>query len=171
VITSSGPNPKIATAELCKADAVTGRDEKYRAKYLAAVQPHVDGEARAVGMFSRPGSMGAALMSQASGLAATLALRSGKKKAGGLPLNVIVAATDDSVYVFDYKPKGTGIKIKDTVAVWDRAAVRVTAAQAGTLADRLVVELGGDEAIELDSNKMPGFKSAFNEPLIRLLSG
>jgi len=150
---------------------MTARDEKYRAKYLAAVQPHVEGGARAVGMFSRPGSMGAALMSQASGLAGTLARRSGRKKAGGLPMNVIVAVTDDSVYVFDYKPKGTGIKIKDTVAVWDRDSVRVSATEEGTLADRLVIQLGDGEAIQLDSNKMPGFKSEFNEPLIRLLSG
>ena len=148
---------------------MTARDEKYRAKYLAAVQPHVDGEARAVGMFSRPGSMGAALLSQASGLAGTLALRSGRRKSGGLPMNVIVAITDASVYVFDYKPKGTGIKIKDTVAVWDRGSVRVASSEAGTLADRLVVHLGEGEAIELDSNKMPGFKSEFNEPLIRML--
>jgi hypothetical protein len=150
---------------------MTARDEKYRSKYLATVQPHVEGEARAVGMFSRPGSMGAALLSQGSALASTLALRSGKKKAGGLPMNVIVAATDDSVYVFDYKPKGTGIKIKDTVAVWDRGSVRVAPAEEGTLADRLVIQLGDGEAIQLDSNKMPGFKSEFNEPLIRMLGG
>lgn len=150
---------------------MTARDEKYRAKYLAAVEPHVEGEARAVGMFSRPGSMGAAVLSQASGLAATFALRSGRRKAGGLPMNVIVAATDDSVYVFDYKPKGTSIKIKDTVAVWDRGSVRVTPSAEGTLADRLVVQLGEGEAIELDSNKMPGFTSEFNEPLIRMLAG
>jgi hypothetical protein len=115
--------------------------------------------------------MGAAVLSQASGLAATLALRSGRKKAGGLPMNVIVAATDDAVYVFDYKPKGTGIKIKDTVAVWDRGSVRVTPSAEGTLADRLVVHLGEGHAIELDANKMPGFRSEFNEPLIRMLAG
>jgi hypothetical protein len=150
---------------------MTTRDDKYRARYLAAVDGHVEGEARAVGMFSRPGSMGAALMSQGSALASTIARLSGKKKSGGLPMNVIVAATNDSVYVFDYKPKGTGIKIKDTVAVWDRSAVRVTATEEGTLADRLVIELGDGEAIQLDANKMPGFRSEFNEPLIRMLSG
>ena len=150
---------------------MTARDEKYRAKYLAAVQAHVEGAARAVGMFSRPGSMGAALLSQASGLAGTLALRSGQKKAGGLPMNVIIAVTDESVYVFDYKPKGTGIKIKDTVAIWDRGSVRVTTTEEGTLADRLAVQLGDGEAIQLDSNKMPGFKSEFNKPLIRMLGG
>lgn len=151
--------------------AMSKRDEKYRARYLAAVQPHVEGEARAVGLFSRPGSMGAALLSQVSGLAGGLALGSGRKKAGGLPLNVVVAATDDAVYVFDFKPRGTGIKIKDTVAVGDRGAVRVTATSEGALADRLVVDIGEAEVIELDSNKMPGFESAFNEPLIRLLGG
>ena len=104
-------------------------------------------------MFSRPGSMGAALLSPASGLAGTLALRSGRKKAGGLPMNVIVAVTDESV------------------AIWDRGSVRVTTTEEGTLADRLAVQLGDGEAIQLDSNKMPGFKSEFNEPLIRMLGG
>jgi hypothetical protein len=149
---------------------MTERDEKYRQKYLAAVVPHVEGEVRAVGLFSRSGSMGSALMSQVSPLAGTLGRRSGKKKAQGLPANMVVAATDDKVYVFDFKPKGFGVKIKETVAVWDRGSVRVTAVSEGTLADRLVVQVGEGEPIELDSNKMPGLKSDFNEPLIRLLA-
>ncbi|MCB1007250.1 MAG: hypothetical protein KDB35_23905 [Acidimicrobiales bacterium] len=148
---------------------MTARDEKYREKYLMAVQPHVEGEARAVGLFSRPGSMNAAVLSQVSGLAAGIGSWGAKKKAGGLPLNVVVAATDEQVYVFDFKPRGTGIKIKETVAIWPRGRVRVTPTQQGMLADRLVVEIGEGQVIELDSNKMPGFASDFNGPLIQML--
>ena len=150
---------------------MTARDEKYRVKYVAAVQPHVEGEVRAVGLFSQPGTMGAAVASQASPLVSTIMRILGKSKAGGLPMNVIIAATDDSVYAFDFKPRGTGVKIKDTAAVWDRGSVQVAATNPGTIADRLQISLGEGGTIELDSHKFPGFETEFNDPLIRLLGG
>ena len=148
---------------------MTERDEKYREKYVEAVAPHVEGEVEAIGLFSRAGSMGAAVLSQVSPLAGALKLGRGRKKGGGLPMNVVLAVTHDKVYAFDFKPKGFGLKIKETAAVWDRAAVRVAPTSEGVLADRLEVRIGDAEPIELDSNKMPGLKSEFNEPLIRLL--
>jgi hypothetical protein len=149
---------------------MSDRNEKYRARYLETVSEKLGQPAEAVGMFTRPGSMGSALAAQVSPLASGLMGSRGKKKAGGLPLNMIVGVTADKIYVFPYKPKGFGIKLKDPAAVWDRSEVRVERLKEGTLANRLRFHLPGGEPIELDSTKMPGSSSDFNAPLIDLLA-
>lgn len=146
-------------------------DEKYRQRYIGVLEPKVPAPIRAIGMLSRPGAMTGALLSQVSGAASLAFGSSGKKKAGGLPMNVVLAATDDEIYVFEYKPKGRSIKVKDPIVVWPRAAIQVEQTATGTFADRLTVHIQGQEPIELDSNKMPGFKSEFNAPLFQLLGG
>ncbi|MEL7207984.1 MAG: hypothetical protein AAGK32_07075 [Actinomycetota bacterium] len=149
---------------------MSARNEKYRAKLTEQLAPHVPGEVRAVGMFTRPGSYGMAAAMQVSGLAGSLMGRSGAKKAGGLPLNVLVAVSDDTVHVFDYKPKGTKVKVKDEVATWARSDLRVERAKEGAVASRIVFHLPGDETIELDAPKLMGSSSDFNAPLVELLS-
>lgn len=145
------------------------RNEKYRQKYLAAVSKHLGEPAEQVGMFTQPGGMGSALTAQMSPLAGTLMRREGRKKTGGMPMNVIIGLTADQVHVFSFKPKGTSIKLKDTVVTWPRAQVRVEPAGDGTLANRFRFHLPDGETIELDSNKMPG-ASDFNQPLVEALS-
>jgi hypothetical protein len=150
---------------------MSDRNEKYRARYLETVSKKLGQPAEAVGMFTRPGSMGSVLAAQVSPLISFFTLSRGKERAGGLPLNVIIGATADKIYVFPYKPKGLSVKLKDPVAVWDRAEVRVERLKEGTLANRLRFNLPGGESIELDSTKMPGSSSDFNAPLIDLLAG
>jgi hypothetical protein len=150
---------------------MSDRHEKYRARYLETVSEKLGEPAEAVGMFTRPGSMGSVVAAQVSPLASFLTLSRGKKKAGGMPLNVIVGVTADKVYVFPYKPKGFSVKLKDPVAAWDRADVRIERLKEGTVANRLRFHLPGGDSIELDSTKMPGSSSDFNAPLIDLLAG
>lgn len=68
--------------------------EEYAAAYREIVQKEVPGEhVLVVGVLSRPGSIGAALLTQVSGLAALAKNKSGKTASADLPLNVVAAAT------------------------------------------------------------------------------
>ena len=149
---------------------MSDRNEKYRAKFLESLRGHVDGEPRAVGIFMRPGAYGAMALMNVSGLAGLLAGRAGKKKSGGLPQNVVLGVTDDKVHVFAYKPKGTSLKLKDPIAVWDRSSVRMERTSSGAMSSRVMIHLADGESIELDTPKMPGTSSDFNAPLIDLLA-
>lgn len=151
---------------------MSGRNEKYQEKMKASLAGKVPAEVLAVGVFSRPGSMGNVVASQLSGLAYLLGNQSSKGRAGGLPQNVVFAVTAEHVYVFAYKPKGMGgLKVKDPIVVWPRGSVRFSLAGSGALADTYHVEIAGQEPIQLDSNKLPGMSSDFNDPALSLLQG
>jgi hypothetical protein len=96
--------------------------------------------------------------------------RSGRAKTGGLPLNVVLGVTADKLYVFDYKPKGTGLKLKDPIAVFHRGEVRAEVLSQGSMATRVRFHLPNGDAIELDSNRMPGSSEDFNAPVVAALS-
>ncbi len=142
---------------------MSDRDAKYRAKYVEALQPHVADPIRAVGVFSRPGSLAMAGMMQLSP-AAGYAM---EDRSSGLPRNVVMAVTDRSVHVFDFRPKGFNIKVKKEVATWSREGLVVTKGSGGMLATRVAFDWPGAH-VELDSNIGGG---GFNEELTGLLAG
>jgi hypothetical protein len=150
---------------------MSDRNEKYRQRYTEVLQPKVASPIREIGVFSRPGSMGSVFVSKISPAAAMLKNRSAKGKAGGLPQNVILALTDEQVYVFPFKPKGRGIKASDPVLVFDRASVAATVVSESSLAKRVQFQVDGQDPIELDSNQMPGYPSDFNNPVLAALEG
>jgi hypothetical protein len=49
-----------------------------------------------------------------------------KQKAGGLPERVMLALTPTRLYAFDIAFKGRDFKIKDEVAVWERAGLNIS---------------------------------------------
>ncbi len=149
------------------------RNDAYRQKYRETVAKHLGQPVEAVeavGVFSRPGSMGNLMLGKLSPLAAAARSRAAKAKTGGLPQNVVLAVTADRVYVFAYKPSGTKLKLKDPIAVWDRSQVRVEVLKEGMAANRLRVHLPDGDAIELDSNRMPGSSDDFNAPVLTALN-
>jgi hypothetical protein len=144
--------------------------EKYRQKYLQVVSERVGEPVEAVGIFSRPGSMGSMFLGQLSPLASMVKSKMGKGASGGLPQNVVIGVAADKVFVFEYKPKGTSIKLKDPIAVFERAAMRAEVLNQGTMATRVRFHLPNGDAIELDSNRMPGSSSDFNAPVVQALA-
>src|SRR5688572_23706840 len=85
------------------------------------VAGRVDGPLLAFGPGFRTNSYGAMAVSKAaSPLAGIVMNLMGKKKAGGLPQNFIVAVTADKVQAFKYRPSSRTIKLGDPVAAWDR---------------------------------------------------
>ena len=101
--------------------------EEWRGKYRASVEPHVDGEVLAVGAFRPTGAGTKMAISklQAGALAYGAAHKLGKKKAGGLPGQFVLAVTPDRLYAFKYKTGRKGITIKDEAAAWDRTGLTV----------------------------------------------
>lgn len=137
--------------------------EQYIEKYLAVVQEAVpDEQVLAVAVLSRPGSMGAALVAQASGAAYLGMSKRGKDAAGGLPPNVVVAATPSRVIAFDFRPKMTSIKLKGRAAEWPREGLQVTA-ERNKLATRLTFAWPNGAAVQLDSNRSIGQYNRMND--------
>lgn len=145
--------------------------EQYRDNQMMAVAPFVQGQVLAVGTFSRSGSMGAMGLGQISPLAASIKRRMDKGKSDNLPQNFVVAVTDQQVYVFDYKPRGTSIKVKDPLRVWDRDQVRIHRApvKVGAMSNTYQVDLAGQGSIQIESGKMPGSTTEYNTPVLDLL--
>jgi hypothetical protein len=146
------------------------RNDKYRQKYIADVSAHIGEPVQAVGIFSRPGAMNSLLLGKLSPMAGSIKNQSSRGKAGGLPQNVVIAVTADRVFVFGYKPRGTSLKLKDPIGVFERRGMRAEVVSQGSLANRIRFHLPNGDSIELDSNKMPGSSSDFNAPVIEALA-
>lgn len=152
------------------AESKQTRTEKYTARFIEALGPHVDGEVQAIGTFSRPGAMGRAVRSAVGG-AGLFAERRAKKRAGGLPPNVSMALTASTLYAFEVRPRMNGsYKVKSMAASWPRQAVRVQQVGESTLSRTYRFSIAGAEPIDLDANRIPGFPDDFNDPLINALS-
>jgi hypothetical protein len=135
--------------------------EKYKRIYRDALQKAVPEPILAVAMLNRSGQTVTDALYFASPLAAMVKGRSDKAKAGGLPPRVAVALTPSALYLFGYKPKGFGIKVKGDPVVWPRQSVRVTPFGVGH-ADGVQVELlETGEVLQLENTTLVGM-SGFN---------
>ena len=140
--------------------------EQYMEKYRAIAQESVPNEqVLAIAVLSRPGSMGAALAAQGSGLAAMGMNKHGKNASGGLPMNVLVCATPTRILAFDFRPTMTSIKLKGLVAEWTRAGLQVSA-ERNTLATRLTFTWPNGAVVQLDSNRSFGQYNQMNDAFL-----
>jgi hypothetical protein len=125
--------------------------EEWRGKYRASVEPHVDGQVLAVGPF-RPTGAGtkmAVSKLQVGALAYGAAHMLGKKKAGGLPGQFMLAVTPDKLYAFKYKSGRSGAKIQEEAACWDRAGLTASTERLQSTT-RLTLEWPDGEKIVCD---------------------
>jgi hypothetical protein len=130
--------------------------EEYRGKFRDAVQPQVDEEVLAVGTFRATGSgtKYAISKTQAGALAYGAASLMGKKRAGGLPGQFLLAVTPTKLHAFKYKMKRNGVALKDKAADWDRAGLEVSAERLQTTT-RVTFEWSADgEKIVCDQDGM-----------------
>jgi hypothetical protein len=105
------------------------------------VQPHCHAEVRSVLLCHHVGAMGRALTSAVSSGAGTFFEgRDAKKRAGGLPANVVLAVAADGLHAYAYKPGGWSLKpklrIKSEVGHWPLAGMDVRT-EPGTVTSRL----------------------------------
>jgi hypothetical protein len=125
--------------------------EEWRGKYRSSVEPHVDGEVLAVGAF-RPTGAGTKMAiskGQLGGLAYGAAHMLGKRKAGGLPGQFVLAVTPERLYAFKYKSGRNGITIKDEAASWDRTGLKVATDERQTTT-RLTLEFPDGQKVVCD---------------------
>jgi hypothetical protein len=125
--------------------------EEWRGKYRASVAPHVDGEVLAVGPF-RPTGAGTKMAiskTQVGALAYGAAHLMGKKKAGGLPGQFLLAVTPEKLYAFKYKQGRNGANIKEESASWDRAGIKASTERLQTTT-RLTLEFPDGEKVVCD---------------------
>ncbi len=92
---------------------------KQMAKMVDSVQPHCDEPIEAAMTCSHAGSMSAVLLSKLTGGMV------GPDRLSDLPNPVFIAVGSDTVYAFDYRPRGFKFKIKKEAARWPRRDLRV----------------------------------------------
>jgi hypothetical protein len=144
--------------------------EEYRGKFRDAVQPQVDGEVLAVGTFRTTGSgtKYAISKTQAGALAYGAAGLIGKKRAGGLPGQFLLAVTPTGLHAFKYKMKRNGVALKEEVAAWDRSGLEVGTERLQTTT-RVTLEWPGGEKVVCDQDGMGD--NPWADDVIRELSG
>jgi hypothetical protein len=108
---------------------------EYRQKLVDEVTPHCEGEqVEAVGLFRRGGSAASFVASKlGGGLPYAAVALARKKRSGGMPDKVILTVTPTKVRAFSWKMKGRNYRVKDEVAVWDRAGLRCSTEKAGNM--------------------------------------
>ena len=102
--------------------------QKQMARMVDSVQPHCDEPISAAMTCSHAGSMSMVLFSKLTG---------GRELAeytSDLPNPVFLAVGSDSIYAFDYKPRGFKFKIKKEVARWPRRDVEVAVEETDRMA-------------------------------------
>ena len=100
--------------------------EVWKDRYRDAVQEKLPGErVEAAWLFYRTGGYAGLALGPLSPLAAIVARTIGKKRAGGLPNQFLLALTPTKVHAFKCKPARTKAKVGDELAVWDRAGLDV----------------------------------------------
>jgi hypothetical protein len=130
--------------------------EEYRGKFRDAVQPHVSEQVLAVGTFRTTGSgtKYAISKTQAGALAYGAASLIGKRRAGGLPGQFLLAVTPTTLHAFKYKMKRNGVALKEEVAAWERDGLEVGSEHLQTTT-RVTLEWPGDgEKIVCDQDGM-----------------
>jgi len=144
--------------------------EEWRAKYRESIEPHVDDEVLAVGAFRPTGAATKMAISklQVGALAYGAASLMGKKKAGGLPGQFMLAVTPSSLHAFKYKAKRNGVEIKDEVGAWDRSGVKASTERLSSTT-RLTLEFPDGDKIVCDEEGLGD--NPWADDVIRELQG
>ena len=121
-------------------------DSKKRAdwerKYRDALPPLVDEPVLAGGVFYRTGGWAAMAMGPFSGLVAVVSRSIGKRRAGGLPNQFLLAVTPTRVHAFKCSLAYGDVEARDELAVWDRSVLTVTAEET-SVNTKVVLESNG----------------------------
>jgi hypothetical protein len=121
---------------------------EWERKYRDALQPKVDEPVLAGGLFYRTGGFASIAVGPFSGLAAMISRSLGKRRAGGLPNQFLVAVTPTRVHAFKCSTAYGNVKAKDELAVWARAGLTVTAEETA-VNTKVVIEpaLAGERVV------------------------
>ena len=120
------------------------KTKKQMAKMVDALQPHCDEQIVAAMTCSHAGSMSSGLLSK------FLGGLGGNVQSVNLPNPVFIAVGIESIYAFDYAPRGFNFKIKKEVARWSKDNVRVESENTGAMATfTLATDEGESYSLEI----------------------
>ncbi|HEV2310371.1 MAG TPA: hypothetical protein VGU73_07600 [Acidimicrobiia bacterium] len=143
-------------------------------KQVATIQAAVPEPVIAIGGLQPAGTWGAFGMTKLSGAAGMFRQHEANKAAGaltgrkGIHTNhqTYLALTADKLYALDTKVSGySGIKVRGTLAEWNRADIRVQLVP-GKLATKVIIDHADGGHYELESTNMTGY----NQPLLDALT-
>lgn len=129
--------------------------EEYRVKFRETAAAQLDEEVLAAGPF-RPTGAGTKYgisKLQVGALAYGAAHVAGKKKAGGLPGQFLLAVTPTKLVACKYKTRRRGPEAKEVVAEWDRRGIKVETERLKTTT-RVNLEFPGGDSIVVDQDGM-----------------
>ncbi len=101
---------------------------EYTEKFRSMCEERVDEPVVANAPFRRGGATTGMALSHAGLGAIPYAINSlfHKKRAGGLPQRVFLVATPTKLHAFKWDIRGRNYRLRDEVAVWDRAGLRIS---------------------------------------------
>jgi hypothetical protein len=128
--------------------------EAWKGKYRDAVQEKLpDERVEAAWLFYRTGGYAGLALGPFSPLAAIVARTIGKRRAGGLPNQFLLALTPDRMYAFKCKPSGRKAKVGHELAVWDRGALNINVRDAAVNTEVTIESPGEGEKIVCSTGK------------------
>jgi len=130
----------------------TKKRAEWERKYRDAMQPLVDEPVLAGGVFYRTGGWTAMAVGPFSGLAAIISRSIGRRRAGGLPNQFLLAVTPTRVHAFKCSLAYGDVEARDELAVWDRAGLTVTAEET-SINTKVVLERGSGERVVCSTGK------------------
>lgn len=154
-------------------DVSEEKKEEWMARYRQAVQPHVQGDVQAVGLFQRRGQylLSIPVIGQLGAIFYLAYQAIFKRKAAGLPSSFIIAVTPDKVHAFKYRQSYSDVKVKKEVAVWDRDAIKVTGTTDAGMATQVNLESNEDGQVERIQIQAPRLSSnPWSADVVKLLS-
>ena len=128
--------------------------EAWKGKYRDAAQEKLPGEqVEAAWLFYRTGGYAGLALGPFSPLAAVVARTIGKKRAGGLPNQFLLALTPTKVHAFKCRPHRSKAKVGDELAVWDRAGLEVGVRDAAVNTEVTLESAGEGEKVVCSTGK------------------
>jgi hypothetical protein len=128
--------------------------EAWKGKYRDAAQEKVPGEqVEAAWLFYRTGGYAGLALGPLSPLASIVSNTVGKKRAGGLPNQFLLALTPTKVHAFKCRPHRSKAKVGDELAVWDRAGLQVGVRDAAVNTEVTLESPGEGEKIVCSTGK------------------
>ena len=125
------------------------KTKKQMAKMVDALQPHCDEPIAAAMTCSLAGSMGSLLISRLLGGSG------GSVQSVRLPNPVFIAVGTNSIYAFDYAPRGFNFKIKKEVTRWPKNKVHIESKNTGAMAT-FTLTTGSGESYSFEIPTMMG---------------
>jgi hypothetical protein len=128
--------------------------DAWKGKYREAVQEKLPGEqVEAAWLFYRTGGYAGMALGPLSPLAGIIARTIGKKRAGGLPNQFLLALTPTTVRAFKCKPSARKAKVGDELAVWDRAGLQISIRDAAVNTEVTIESPGEGEKVVCSTGK------------------